>query len=1290
MEHVQIAYMEGVVSSYPFPIASAVKHYQESDPKNSFAEWEILSKELLLPNLLYLSHMLLADLVASGHKPPHIYPKIVDILNRPTYGRYINFLRETARLYRDQNIQSAFPELIDFILASEVDRTLIDGNKALLSELVDYRNQISHGRIGNQQVQDQIVDHVRQLTLKLLEHLQFLTKYPLITTDGISLIGGELPASIKDSSSLVAISCGERRLRPLLLKLKGNDLLLLEEADIRDKRLAYKGTSSFVQLKKKDLNKGDGQVIFEELAALLQSVQAVTTLLPYPDWDTFSERASLITDRTLTNYKEMGKFVPSLFINNPAWSGQDNIFSRFLQSDRSLLAISGPSGSGKSAQVSQLASQAASDAHAILFINAQRFTFAATVEPGINPFPAYFANILYYENPLGKEELRRLIKTAPTDKQVIFFIDAINEVDGLMGKWNRFVAIEKLLEWVSQIAQPGLKIVLSFRVDLYEEFNYLEPDDEFMPTNLLQIAFPGNHPRKPWVWELESFSAIQAEQLYHLLQSEPENGKGMAPLMSWQQIQDGLGESFLSVTANPLVFMLFLRAHHKESYVTNKDPEAIFNEYANRITGSAEIRQWPWYKKAWGFIKNGNITKKEQLISDLFYKMSKVGNTAILFENNIYKPKNKKEKRLYSALNTPNNPALKDLTEGKMIVDETIEYEVNNITNAARRVSFVAEAILPASEIIEKKIKNKNSFLTGTYSILFAIILIIFIMSYFKIVVFKQIYHLKGITLMLLGATENPMDLIIVNYSRLFASLLLLIVPFAFFTVMEKICEIKRNLISKIGLLQSVSYNTFERKYQLNMLIMAFILFGLCFLAPFIYFPFTKKFDFVIVVIGLCIIIPFLPLLVINQSQIIFFIYHKHIPTAIYFSYHEKIVQYYSKNKITLIKSISLQYKKILLAMMMVCITILISYILWGKSILPVWRINNIADFMVFHTFRKLAFVMKYKALLYIVILALTGLISLIIMIKEYLNYVLTRHDSLTFLRKHSLKSIKSKLINQSLMLLSVMFVIMTVYVIWDYYKKPSINVNEIIGKEMILNTQQKIINQEKSTTITSIILLNSTLRIGDLSKRYPNLRELKIDDAVAFNSTWSFVNSFDNLMIRIYPSNNNITNNKRVEPILTEKIVYSNWINKEYAKAILSFEGKIIDSSGKLSLVQRMFANAGSFDPSLLKNADSLIWLRIRNNKSTSVEWYESLLFELSHHNNNLQTLEISESKDDDYFKLLNNPQIGIYTIIRKERSNGIYAHRKNVILFKLKKFIEKRELSVKIPELTNYTRAD
>jgi len=249
---------------------------------------------------------------------------------------------------------------------------------------------------------------------------------------------------------------------------------------------------------------------------------------------------------------------------------------------------------------------------------------------------------------------------------------------------------------------------------------------------------------------------------------------------------------------------------------------------------------------------------------------------------------------------------------------------------------------------------------------------------------------------------------------------------------------------------------------------------------------------------------------------------------------------------------------------------------------------------------------------------------------------------------------------------------------------------NIIIGKEMIFNKQQKNLKHEKRATIKSITLLNSNLIIGDLSKQYPNLRELNIDDAVALRSARSFINSNDNLMIRIYPTNNIASINQNKDHIIGNNTVNSNWINKEYAKAILSFEGKIRDSLNKLSLVQRMFANAGSFDPSLLKNADSLIWLRIRDNKSTSDEWYELLLLELNHHNNNLQTLEISEIADDDYFKLLNNPKNSIYQLIFKERSKGIYANGKTVILFKLKKFIEKRENSGKIPELTNCTDVD
>ena len=87
-----------VSTSYPHPIAAVCKKFIDSPPVNDdWKEWGILSRDILITVLKYISHLLLSDLVATGKKPSHLFHRIQSILSRPLTGHYIGFLSETAK-----------------------------------------------------------------------------------------------------------------------------------------------------------------------------------------------------------------------------------------------------------------------------------------------------------------------------------------------------------------------------------------------------------------------------------------------------------------------------------------------------------------------------------------------------------------------------------------------------------------------------------------------------------------------------------------------------------------------------------------------------------------------------------------------------------------------------------------------------------------------------------------------------------------------------------------------------------------------------------------------------------------------------------------------------------------------------------------------------------------------------------------------------------------------------------------------------------------------------------------
>jgi hypothetical protein len=689
---------------YPFPVAVACRRFLDSPPKDDWQEWERLSRDVLPAVLQYLSHLLLSDLVATERKPPRLFHRIESILSRPLTGHYVGFLRDTAVYYRDENLVCAVPELISFVLAADADCSLTGDGKPLLGTLVDYRNLWAHGRPENTKVTAEIVEVIRRLTTRLLEEIRFLTRYPLQLGDGPALMGSELPELPKESMPLVVITAGAVPLRPLLLKLKGSDLAQLDEADLSGMRLGYRGSSGYTRLQKKDLKSGDGAKLFEEMKALVSRVRAVDAVLESPDWTTFNERSAVVTDRVLALYEEMRKYVPRWYVPRPGWHGPEGLFRKFLDSDRSLLAISGVQGTGKSALAANLAAEAREAGHAVLFINAQRFTFADVSWTG-TPYPGYFASLLHYSSPFDRPAFARILKTAEPGKQVVLFIEAINEVDGIESKWNRFRAMELLLEWLVSIAQPGLKVVLSFRVDAYEEYEYLQAEE--LPPTLGSIAYPGNHPTQRWVIELEPFDEAQAEALFHHLQKEPQFG--MAPAMSWEEIRRGLGEHLAEFTDNPLLFTILLRVHHGVKETRTGTREELFSTYAAKLSGAAGVARRPWYRRLWGFVRNGNITPHESFLKVLLEKMAEVGNSALPLES-LGPMRTARDRRLLAFVRDPSSTAYQDLLDGGLLVEEKVEVEQADGSRTSTRLGFVSELMGSALACIERKVKRRGAF----------------------------------------------------------------------------------------------------------------------------------------------------------------------------------------------------------------------------------------------------------------------------------------------------------------------------------------------------------------------------------------------------------------------------------------------------------------------------------------------------------------------------------------------------------------------------------------------------
>jgi len=711
--------------TYPYPIAAACVEVLETEPRDPWHEWELLSRDVLTPILSYSSHLLLSDLVARGENPPHLFHRIKSILSSPLAGHYVGFLRETAAFYRDENIDSAVPELVGFLSESEIESSLTDSGKPLLGTLVDYRNLWAHGRVGENDSTEKTLTQVRDLTRTCLRQIHFLADYSLTLEDGSSLMGSsaEVP---EEPLPLVVVTAGEVSLRPLLLKLEGSELSLLTEVDLQRRRISYRGQNSFTEFTEENLDE-DEEVnrIFSELKELIGSVRALQTTLPSPDLESFEKRTSVQTEEMLSLYGEtdLQKYVPELYISRPEWEEDEGYYWSFLDSDKTLLAIDGEQGSGKSALAARLASLSRQEDHIVWFLNAQRFTYA-DVSWEENPYPRYFADQLHYQAPLDYEAMKELSEETEEGQQIIFFVDAINEVSPLnktrseSGRWNQFKAMDRLLEWARTISPVDVKVVLTFRTSSYEKFGYFE--SERLPKYVDSISWSYEETEK-WYCKINEFSQGQCQELYSILQELPE--KGMSPNMTWGTVKSQLGEKIEKFTSNPLLFRMFLRANHQRDSIVDEEPQKLYEDYARGIVRDEDKEDQGWWKFTYDFFKDANLTEKERLLGDLVNKMTSLGKTSVLLSE-LDPRASDEDYRIQETVTRPEKreAILNDLKEVGMITEEHIELDQEG--KVEKRISFNNEIVGISLDKVSQRINLRDQLRSGIISVIFVISLL--------------------------------------------------------------------------------------------------------------------------------------------------------------------------------------------------------------------------------------------------------------------------------------------------------------------------------------------------------------------------------------------------------------------------------------------------------------------------------------------------------------------------------------------------------------------------------------
>ena len=170
---------EDSIEEYPFPIAFRLNKYFITENLSESEEWEFLCGDLFINTIKFLSHILLSELAASETKIGRLFFHIESILSRPMGGNYVGFLREASLALKKHQVKSALSELVDLMYKSETQCTILPENKALLNELLLYRNLLAHGEIPKE-VAEREIGKIRQLIGVLIDKLSFLKNYQLM------------------------------------------------------------------------------------------------------------------------------------------------------------------------------------------------------------------------------------------------------------------------------------------------------------------------------------------------------------------------------------------------------------------------------------------------------------------------------------------------------------------------------------------------------------------------------------------------------------------------------------------------------------------------------------------------------------------------------------------------------------------------------------------------------------------------------------------------------------------------------------------------------------------------------------------------------------------------------------------------------------------------------------------------------------------------------------------------------------------------------------------------------
>ncbi|MFC1537593.1 hypothetical protein ACFL4P_02065, partial [Gemmatimonadota bacterium] len=276
---------QDILSHYPYPLSLSYKNIL--DTTDPLARLGVCMKDTLYTLLQYLALLMLHDYANSKMERSFaVFNSLELMVYRPGPGKWLGFLREVRKHYREQDSQPLIAGIFTFLdkhyHRKGTQLKLKDSSTTTrlptLEALVALRNRWAHSKHLSPQEAATLCESVLLVIRHIYRDLAFLKDHPLLLSvsgaEPIPLAGQKLPELAAMEQEKVEVFLGDPDSNRPLLKLflhveiekKKADLMLFEEL-IEQKHVLYSSSLNSHKFSRSDTR---GQTVVESINGILE------------------------------------------------------------------------------------------------------------------------------------------------------------------------------------------------------------------------------------------------------------------------------------------------------------------------------------------------------------------------------------------------------------------------------------------------------------------------------------------------------------------------------------------------------------------------------------------------------------------------------------------------------------------------------------------------------------------------------------------------------------------------------------------------------------------------------------------------------------------------------------------------------------------------------------------------------------------------------------------------------------------------------------------------------------